>query len=87
MGEKPGPLEHGKMLGDRRKRHVERCGQFRDRGLAAGQALHDRAPGRIGERRKDGVQVLGQTLNHLVYYSRGRPAAQAPKAERGAAAE
>lgn len=55
-GQKPRVPENLEVLGDGGKRHVEGLGQFRDGGLAAGQALEDRATGGIGQGRERGVE-------------------------------
>ena len=55
-GQKPGALENLEVLGDGGERYVEGLGQLRHRGLAARQALQDRATGRIGQRREGRVE-------------------------------
>ena len=61
-------LEHPQVARDRRRRHLERGGQISDGSLAAGEALEDTAPDRIGQRREDGVEGAGSILNHRVKY-------------------
>jgi len=46
------------VLGDRRKRHVERLGQLVHGGLALREPGQDRTPGRVGERRERLVEAV-----------------------------
>ncbi len=57
--DKAGALQHLEVLGDGGKAHLEGRGQFRDRGLARGQASQDRAPGGIGEGGEGGAEAIG----------------------------
>jgi len=52
-----GALQYFEMLGNRRKAHGERLGQFHDGGFAERQTGQDGAAGRIGERGEGGVEV------------------------------
>ena len=58
------------MLHDRRQRNVERRFQRADRkpGLA-GEPQHQRAPRRVGQRRKGAIEGGGVKVNHVVNYS------------------
>jgi len=55
-----GAMQNLEMLRDAGEAHLERPGEFRDRGLAEGQAGENSAPGRVGqggERRAQGVHL------------------------------
>src|SRR5882672_398208 len=67
-GDEPCAVQHLQVLRHGREAHLERPGDFEDRGLARGQARQDRAPGRVGEGRERGAQVLvgSHGLNHLI---------------------
>lgn len=54
--QQPRVLQDPEVLGDGWEGHVEGLGQGRHRGLAPRQALQDRAPGRIGQGGKGGVE-------------------------------
>jgi len=62
------------MLHDRRQRNVERRFQRADRkpGLA-GEPQHQRAPRRVGQRRKGAIKGGGVKVNHVVNYSAALP--------------
>src|SRR6516162_1637222 len=57
--DQPGAFQHLQVLGDGGKTHRKGLGELADRGLACGQPCQDRAPGRIGERRVSGAEVIG----------------------------
>ena len=53
------PLQQFDVFGDRVERHVERCGQFGDSGLALGKTSEHRTTLRVGERDECMVQCFG----------------------------
>ena len=68
-----GALQRLDVLGGRRKRHVERCGQLADAALAIGEMTQNPPPGGIAQRVEDGVTGTmfgtgsqGQTLFDLM---------------------
>jgi hypothetical protein len=61
-------FEHFDVLGNGGRRHRESLGQFPDRSFASSQTLDDAPSRRIGQRRKNVVQVA--IVNHLVNYIR-----------------
>lgn len=64
--EQSGGLEHAKVLGNCRQRHLERLRQLGDHGFAAGEARQDRPAGRVGQCAKSGVQQAAGIVNHKV---------------------
>jgi len=64
---KPRLLKDDEMLQDRREAHAVRLCELRDGRLAARERGQDRAPRRVGQRLKGGVQ-LSIILYHSVYY-------------------
>src|SRR5262249_33501268 len=60
-------FEHFEVLGDRRLAHLERGGEFRNRGFAAGELGQDRATRGVGESGEGGVEALrGRHVYNLV---------------------
>src|SRR5579863_10433276 len=53
-------LQHLQMLGDRGHAHLERLGQFGDRGLTGSEPRENRAPSRIGKGREGGAELVGR---------------------------
>jgi len=70
-GKEAGTLEHTKVLRNRRKRYVERCGELCHRPLSGSQARQNRAPRRVGERGERQVEGRALILNHKVKYTGG----------------
>jgi hypothetical protein len=60
-----GGFQYAQVFGDRRKRNVERLGEFADGGFAMCEAREDSAAGGIGEGAKSGVET-GRIINHMV---------------------
>ena len=52
------PFEHAQVLGDPREGDVEGRTQVADGGLAVRQTRQDAAPGSVGERGKNAVQLV-----------------------------
>src|ERR1700750_3306594 len=69
MLDEPGVLQHGEVLDDRRKRHIEGLRQLAHRGGTRGQALGDRASGRVGESTEDRVETGLLILHRSVKYN------------------
>src|SRR5271166_5421734 len=57
-GDQAGVLQHLEVLGDRGEAHVERFGQFGDRGLAGGQPCQDRPARRVREGRECATEAI-----------------------------
>lgn len=64
--DQPGAREHAEVLVDAREGDPERPRQLRNRRFARRQAGENRAPGRIGQGRKQAVEVGSGILNHMV---------------------
>src|SRR3989475_10956454 len=66
--EQAGIFEHVQMPRDGRQAHIVRLGELADDCVTAGQLFQNRPANRMGQRRKDGVQVKGDrgSINHLV---------------------
>src|SRR5262245_10492969 len=58
-------LQDLQVLHHRRQRHVERLGQFADRGRSAAQAFHNYPPGRVGQRLKYAIE-RAQMVKHML---------------------
>jgi hypothetical protein len=56
--DEPGPFEHFEVLGDGGKAHLERLGEFGDRGLPRGESRQDGSARRIGQRRERPIQQV-----------------------------
>lgn len=54
--EQSGTFQYAEMLRDRRQRHVEWIRQLRDGGLAERELFQNRAPCRVGQCGKSGIQ-------------------------------
>ncbi len=63
--DEPAALEHLEVFGHRGQRHVEGGSQLVDRGVAPGQAAHDGAPGRVGQRGEGRIEALCSPRGHL----------------------
>src|SRR6266568_5075632 len=59
-------LENLEVLGHGGQAHVERLGQFQDRGFPRGEAREDRAPRGIGEGGKGRAEAIGQHGDQIV---------------------
>ena len=69
--DQPALFQHLQMLQHRRQRHRQRPGEIADRGRAAAQPLHDRAPARIGQCVEHAVEG-GAIVSHMANYSASR---------------
>src|SRR5213593_4962902 len=62
-------LEHLEMLRDRRKGHVERLRELRDRGFPRRETSEDRPPRRVGDGRERRAQMVRRHAFVLLYLS------------------
>ena len=69
-----GLLQDADVLRDGGQRHGERGGDRRDRRVSIRDPGEDGPPRGVGQGEKHSIQRLGVMLNHLVEYSRARPA-------------
>src|SRR5690625_4299478 len=79
-----GRLKHLDMFGYSRERNIKRLGKLRHGMIPGGEALDDRAPGRIGDSAEDDVELIKrgvhnskvcthhEGVNRLVEYVSGR---------------
>ena len=62
-------LEHLQVLHHRWQRDRQRAGELADRGRPVAELLHEPAPGRVGQRGEDRVDVT-RLVKHRLKYSR-----------------
>jgi hypothetical protein len=74
-GDEARMFEDAEVLDDGGERHVQGCGKLTHRRRTADQALHHGAPGRVGQRVEDPVE-LGQTVRHFLNYRAHRDNSQ-----------
>lgn len=64
-------LEHAQVPRDGGRGHAEGFGELAHARRSRRQPLEHLAAERVGERREDGVERIGSTINHVVNYTHG----------------